>query len=300
MRRFKAAAIVLSLVMMASAGTSYAAGWEHDTSGDYWYRLDNGDYYRDTIQAIDGQIYAFDARGYMKKGWLNAGGGWYYFDPATGAAKTGWIEDGGNWYYIDPGTTILHTGWLQTDGTWYYMEPGSGAMHKGWMDLDGNRYYFNMAGKMQTGVFEPDPGHENRGYKFMAGSNGAILRNVSGTDPKDPSVQVRFDQEGKMMYSSDKTRELAGYNGGDDWQYSRQGEEGKVKEDIAEKKFYEDERLDKLAEEYYAIAEKYEDDEEKLKDKTKTWESKVRNRLEKDHGKRLVSKFIKEVENGEY
>ncbi len=286
--------------MTFSAGTSYAAGWEHDSSGSYWYRLDNGDYYRDTVGTIDGQVYGFDAKGYMKTGWMNYGGGWYFFDPATGAAKTGWIEDGGNWYYIDPGTTSLHTGWLQTDGSWYYMEAGSGAMHKGWMDLDGNRYYFNMAGKMQTGVFEPDPGHENRGYKFMAGTNGAIIRNQTATDPKDPSVQVRFDQEGKMMYSSNVTRELADYNGGGEWQYSRQGEEGKVKEDLAEKKFYEDDRLDALAEEYYAIADTYGDDEEKMAEKTKAWEKKVRNRLEKDHAKRLVTRFIEEVENGEY
>lgn len=48
---------------------------------------------------------------------------WYFFDQ-EGYMKTGWLDWNGKWYYLHPvsdGTMgHMYTGWGMIDGLWYY------------------------------------------------------------------------------------------------------------------------------------------------------------------------------------
>ena len=141
--------------------------WKRDGRG-WWYRYEDGTYPADTTLAIDGATYRFDARGYMRTGWVkeqgswyyhNASGAqasgwvldgisWYYLDPATGAMATGWVKDGENWYYLNPTTGKMMTGWLKDGGAWYYLKTGSGAMATGRLRIFWTWYTFSETGQL--------------------------------------------------------------------------------------------------------------------------------------------------------
>ncbi len=56
------------------------AGWKHDANG-YWYENADGSYLKQTMTEIDGNVYLFNADGYMLTGWQTYQGGSYYFFP---------------------------------------------------------------------------------------------------------------------------------------------------------------------------------------------------------------------------
>ena len=165
-------ALVILLLALAS---QVKADWHQDNVG-WWYSLNNGSYIKDRIALIDGKLYNFDARGYMKTGWhkeyydyRDARGAlekrWFYFDPVSGASVNGWQKIDGKWYYIistgpitgeheiggkkyyfDPANGDMKTGWVSKMGSsgteWYYYDPVSGARVEGWQNIDGKWYYF--------------------------------------------------------------------------------------------------------------------------------------------------------------
>ena len=121
--------------------------WEKDTIG-WWYRNADGSYPKDTVATIDGRVFRFDARGYVRTGWVEESGTWYYHD-ANGYMVTGWLNLGGTYYYLDANGAMA-TGWQNLGGTWYYLN-ASGAMATGWLNLGGTWYYLNASGAMATG-----------------------------------------------------------------------------------------------------------------------------------------------------
>lgn len=115
--------------------------------------------------------YYYKSSGEMVKGWVKAGGKWYYLDPSnglmqtgkkeisntsyyldksSGAMKTGWVLDGSTWYYCKS-SGAMTKGWLKLKNTWYYLSPSSCAMQKWWQDIGGKRYFFEESGAMVTG-----------------------------------------------------------------------------------------------------------------------------------------------------
>ena len=124
--------------------------WKRDGRG-WWYRYEDGTYPADTALAIDGQTYRFDARGYMRTGWVFDQGNWYYHG-ASGAQASGWVLDGISWYYMDPSSGIMATGWVKDGDTWYYLNPSTGKMMTGWLKDGGAWYYLKTgSGAMATG-----------------------------------------------------------------------------------------------------------------------------------------------------
>ena len=191
--------------------------WIHDSQG-WWYKNDDGSYPADCWKEIDGQLYHFDARGYMTeagwylengtwyyltgsgaaaKGWLNLGNTWYYLGETTGKMATGWYQVKGTWYYSDgsgamqtgwlnqggawyylTGSGAMAEGWLNQGGTWYYLVPGNGRMLTGWYQVKGTWYYSNRSGAMQTGWLK-----QGGTWYYLAGS-GAMQTgwlNLGGT-----------------------------------------------------------------------------------------------------------------------
>ena len=134
----------------APAPAPKAGTWKRDGRG-WWYRYEDGTYPADTTLTIDGATYRFDARGYMRTGWVKEQGSWYYHN-ASGAQASGWVLDGISWYYLDPATGVMATGWVKDGDTWYYLNPATGKMVTGWLKDGGAWYYLKTgSGAMATG-----------------------------------------------------------------------------------------------------------------------------------------------------
>ena len=117
----------------------------------WWYRYADGTYPSNTAKTIDGQVYRFDADGYMRTGWVFERGSWYYH-ALSGAQATGWVLDGVSWYYLTPETGQMATGWVKDGSHWYYLNPANGKMKTGWHYEDGSWYYLKPgSGQMATG-----------------------------------------------------------------------------------------------------------------------------------------------------
>lgn len=125
-----------------------AGQWISDALG-WWWRNADGTYPASTSMRIGGELYRFDARGYMVTGWVSEGGRWYYHG-VSGAQASGWVSVGGTWYYLDPATGAMVTGWLELDGVWFCLD-GSGAMVTGWVRDASSWYYLDETGVMVTG-----------------------------------------------------------------------------------------------------------------------------------------------------
>ncbi len=129
--------------------TPLSGQWVSDSIG-WWYRYADGSYPAGQKVRIGDSMYRFDARGYMRTGWVSEDGSWFYHD-ASGAQASGWVKDGSSWYYLDPATGRMVTGWLLDGSTWYYLR-SSGAMATGWLMDGGSWYYLSTdSGAMYTG-----------------------------------------------------------------------------------------------------------------------------------------------------
>ena len=130
------------------APTPQGGAWISDSIG-WWYRYADGSYPAGVSVRIGDSVYRFDARGYMRTGWVSEDGAWFYHH-ASGAQASGWVKDGSSWYYLDPATGRMATGWLLDGSTWYYLMP-SGAMATGWVKDGSTWYYLRSSGAMATG-----------------------------------------------------------------------------------------------------------------------------------------------------
>ena len=74
--------------------------WKQDANG-WKYVWPDGTFPHNEAGVIGGQVYRFDAEGYMRTGWVKEDGAWYYHT-SSGAQASGWVAEGGRWYYLDP------------------------------------------------------------------------------------------------------------------------------------------------------------------------------------------------------
>ena len=125
-----------------------AGQWISDALG-WWWRNADGTYPASTSMRIGGELYRFDARGYMVTGWASENGHWFYYG-VSGAQASGWVSVGGTWYYLDPATGAMVTGWLKEGSSWYYLQL-SGAMATGWVRDASSWYYLDETGVMVSG-----------------------------------------------------------------------------------------------------------------------------------------------------
>ena len=141
----------VAVTVKATSDSAPAQGmWTWSARG-WSYRYADGTFPTNTSKTIDGQVYRFDARGYMRTGWVFDQGNWYYH-ALSGAQATGWVLDGVSWYYMTPGTGQMATGWVKDGSHWYYLNPANGKMKTGWHYEDGSWYYLKPgSGQMATG-----------------------------------------------------------------------------------------------------------------------------------------------------
>ena len=163
-----------------------AGQWVSDSLG-WWWRNADGTYPASTSMRIGGELYRFDARGYMVTGWVSEGGRWYYHG-ASGAQASGWVSVGGTWYYLDPVSGAMASGWVNLEGAWYYLD-ASGAMRTGWVLDGGSWYYLRAFGAMATGWVL------DGGSWYYLDASGAM---VTGSRVID-GVSYVFDPSGRML-----------------------------------------------------------------------------------------------------
>lgn len=141
----------VAVTVKADSDSAPAQGtWTWSARG-WSYRYADGTFPTNTSKTIDGQVYRFDADGYMRTGWVFDQGNWYYH-ALSGVQATGWVLDGVSWYYLTPGTGQMATGWVKDGSHWYYLNPANGKMKTGWHYEDGSWYYLKPgSGQMVTG-----------------------------------------------------------------------------------------------------------------------------------------------------
>ena len=129
---------------------SFDGKWMQDAKG-WWIQYGDGSYPKNEWKLLPWNNttawYFFDEAGYMKTGWLNHNGKWYFLstvsDGSLGAMKTGWLQDAvdGNWYYLDAVSGEMKTGWQEVSGKLYYLNTEKsrpfGAMYRNEKTPDG-------------------------------------------------------------------------------------------------------------------------------------------------------------------
>ena len=131
---------------------SFDGKWMQDAKG-WWIQYADGSYPKNEWKLLPWNNttawYFFDDAGYMKTGWLNHNGKWYFLstvsDGSLGAMKTGWLQDtiDGNWYYLDSVSGEMKTGWQEVSGKLYYLNTEKsrpfGAMYRNEKTPDGKQ-----------------------------------------------------------------------------------------------------------------------------------------------------------------
>ena len=138
--------------VLGAERASFDGKWMQDAKG-WWIQYGDGSYPRNEWKLLPWNNttawYFFDEAGYMKTGWLNHNGKWYFLstvsDGSLGAMKTGWLQDtiDGNWYYLDSVSGEMKTGWQEVSGKLYYLNTEKsrpfGAMYRNEKTPDGKQ-----------------------------------------------------------------------------------------------------------------------------------------------------------------
>lgn len=133
---------------------AFAGSWELSSEG-WRYRNADGTFVTAQILAIGGVRYAFNADGFVVRGWYQDGSGLWYLSGDNGLG-TGWQHTGGRWYYLGI-DGVMTTGWLTDNGLRYWLLD-SGAMAVGWVHIGGHWYHFGGSGAMTVSSWHLDQG----------------------------------------------------------------------------------------------------------------------------------------------
>ena len=173
--------------------TNIQDGWDEEGNSYYedgqkvekdWRKIDGYWYWFDVLgnkaadqdkYGIDGAYYAFDAQGHMRKGWVQAkSGDWYYAGNNGKLYQTQWLQSGSYWYYFNAdgkmvsddnayyaytsnsgGTYAfdknghMKTGWIeQKKSVWNYFGTSGKRLENQWLQIGSYWYYFNEDGLM--------------------------------------------------------------------------------------------------------------------------------------------------------
>ena len=129
---------------VTSQWVRHAEGWRYESSDGTWLK--------DGVFDVGGVRYAFNADGFVPRGWYRAPDGVWYASTENGV-RTGWYRDGAAWYLLtDSGA--MTTGWQVSDGAWYYLDPDRGGMMAtGWTTIAGTWYHFDASGAMSEAAW---------------------------------------------------------------------------------------------------------------------------------------------------
>ena len=155
--------IVVSVCFLSLAvvgGVQYyryylAPGWYEREEG-LKYRVKGESGFAVGVQEIDGQLYCFDADGWLLYGWILYEDNIYYADE-NGVLARGALDLDGKICHFDSETGVLLVGWQEEEGVRrYFLEDGTYAT--GYREIDGVSYKFAEDGIPYIGMEETPNG----------------------------------------------------------------------------------------------------------------------------------------------
>lgn len=132
-----------------------APGW-HVREEGRCYRVKGEKGYAVGVQEIDGQLYCFDAEGWLMYGWILYANHIYYAD-GSGVLAKGELDLDGKIHHFDPETGVLLVGWQEEEGVRRYLQE-DGTFAVGYREIDGIPYKFLENGIPYFGMDETKDG----------------------------------------------------------------------------------------------------------------------------------------------
>lgn len=147
---------------------------------------------------IEGEKYAFDAKGRMIQGWVSGDEDegqedtWTYYNEKGEQVKENWVQKGDQWYWIDEKGEMAFGGLRQIKNDYYYFREDGSRVSEEWVAIPNENagkegepdrywYYFQKNGKAYR---RPD----------SASSGSLKAKTIDGK-------KYAFDTEGRMLYS---------------------------------------------------------------------------------------------------
>ena len=112
-------ALALSVMMAVPA---FAGTWKY--VNDQWrYQKGANKFAAEEWVKDNGKTYYIGSDTYMRTGWQQIAGQWFYLEPESGEMQTGWIEDNDKWYFLYPNgvmavNTVIDGRQVGADGAW--------------------------------------------------------------------------------------------------------------------------------------------------------------------------------------
>lgn len=107
------------------------------TKNRYRYRQKNGDYVKSAWTMIDGKIYRFDEKGYVKTGAFSWSGNKYYADQQGRIYIKKFLKKGTKVYYYGAAGARVRDRWIKSKGKYYYFCRTGQMVRSSWV---GTRY----------------------------------------------------------------------------------------------------------------------------------------------------------------
>ena len=122
MKKRWAVAVITCALSAVMAVPAFAGSWKY--INDQWkYQKGANKFAYDEWVEDQGGSYYIGNDGYMKTGWQQIDGQWYYLELETGKMQTGWFKDGTKWYFFYPNgvmavNTVIDGRKIGADGVW--------------------------------------------------------------------------------------------------------------------------------------------------------------------------------------
>lgn len=136
--------------------------------------------------------FTFTITGYIKLGWNQIDGVWYYYDKNYARAY-GFCMIGGSYYYFGS-NGIMKTGWLYNYDYWYYLGT-DGKMRTGWNKIGDYWYYFGDETDSKVGAMYVGK-HLIGDHYYYFDENGHMLKNCWINFESNSYQQTYIDENG--------------------------------------------------------------------------------------------------------
>lgn len=202
-------------------GTLFDSGWK-EISGKWYYF--NVAMYANSLQRIDGNLYAIDNAGvcnkvtgdgvydigtqgkvYLKNGeitsgWQKIGTDWYYFDSSMVRDQVTYAEDG--YYAFDKDGKLFKGGWIAFNEDSYYeysmcryaYADASGKVKTGLQTIGGKQYLFDDYGYTYYNATV-----RINGVDYVVNESGLVVSSSGGNGWKQIDGKYFYYENGKMV-----------------------------------------------------------------------------------------------------
>ena len=169
----------------AQAGTDAIGTAKKNTvSGGTWqvkngrlmYKTASGSYLKKTWARIDGTIYRFSYRGYVRTGWFKVSGSWYYAKANGSIQYYKFVTVGGRTYYLRANGTRASFCFVKRNGKYYWLSRYGYLRRSCVITYQGSKYYIGSDGARYANRYVTV-----KGVKYYCGSDGRMVKTGTAT-----------------------------------------------------------------------------------------------------------------------